>query len=132
MSEKPIEQVLHTPFQPHQGAVGTPFIYVNLPPTAGVKFDGEKIRPELFPPEAFEALCELYARGAKKYGDRNWERGMSWSRMFGALMRHAWAWMRRESYDSETKAHHMLAVAFNAIAIYTYETRKIGTDDRPN
>lgn len=98
----------------------------------GVKFDNEKIRPELFPPEAFEALCDLYAKGAKKYGDRNWELGMSWSRLFGALMRHAWAWFRRESYDPELQTNHMLNVAWNAIGLYVYETRKIGTDDRPN
>jgi hypothetical protein len=97
----------------------------------GVKFDTEKIRPELFPPDAFEALCDLYARGARKYGDRNWEKGMSWGRLFGALMRHAWAWWRGESYDPELNTNHMLNVAWNAIGLYVYETRKIGTDDRP-
>lgn len=99
---------------------------------SGIKFDGEKIRPELFPPEAFEALCEVLTKGAKKYGDRNWEQGMSWSRIFGALMRHSWAWMRGQSYDPELKSHHMINVACNAIFLYIYETRKIGMDDRTN
>lgn len=98
----------------------------------GVKFDEEKARYELIPPEALEALATLYTKGAKKYGDRNWEKGMSMTRLFGALMRHAWDWLRGISYDPETKAHQMIAVAFNAFGIYVYEIRKTGTDDRPN
>ena len=96
----------------------------------GKKFDDGKARYELMPPEALEALAQLYTAGAQKYGDRNWERGMSWGRLFGALMRHAWLWFRGESYDPETKAHHMIAVAWNAVGLYVFETRKVGTDDR--
>lgn len=97
----------------------------------GKKFDTEKIRYELLPPKALEALAEIYTRGAKKYGDRNWEKGMLWSRLFGALMRHAWAWWKGERFDPETKSHHMIAVAFNAIGLFTYDTRNIGENDRP-
>ena|ERR1700675_134411 len=95
----------------------------------GTKFDGGKPRWELMPPE-IEALVSLYTAGAKKYGDRNWERGMSYGRVFGALMRHAWKWMAGEEIDPETNAHHMIAVAWGAIAIYVYTTRKVGIDDR--
>lgn len=98
----------------------------------GTKFDRDKtLRYELIPPEGLEALAELYAIGAKKYGDRNWEKGLSWCRVFGAMMRHAWAWFRGEKYDPIDKQHHMIAVAWNALALYTYELRKTGQDDRP-
>lgn len=92
--------------------------------------DDGKPRFDLLPPEPLFALAELYAFGAKKYQDRGWEAGMSWGRCFGALMRHAWKWARGEEYDDESGAHHMIAVAWNAIAIYTYFVRKIGKDDR--
>lgn len=95
----------------------------------GTKDDGEKARWELVPPE-ITALVDLFTKGAKKYGDRNWERGMSWGRIFGALMRHAWKWMAGEEIDPETGAHHMVAVAWNAIVLYTYTKRQVGTDDR--
>jgi hypothetical protein len=55
-----------------------------------------------------------------------------WCRCFGSLMRHAWAWLRGEDYDTETGSHHLIAVAWNAIAIYTYSMRGVGEDDRPH
>lgn len=94
------------------------------------KLDFGKSRFDLIPPEPLFALGDLYAQGAKKYSERGWEEGMSWGRTFAAMMRHAWKFWRGEEYDPETGAHHMVAVAWNAFAIYTYYVRKIGTDDR--
>ncbi len=96
----------------------------------GLRYDAEKARFDLLPPEALEELAMHYAKGAKKYADRNWEKGMNWGRCFASMMRHAWAFWRGEDYDAETGTHHMISVAWNAIAIYTYAVRKIGTDDR--
>ena len=92
--------------------------------------DAGKPRFDLLPPEPLFALADLYAQGAKKYSARGWEAGMSWGRCFGAMMRHAWKFWRGEDFDEETGAHHMIAVMWNAAAIYTYFVRKIGTDDR--
>lgn len=97
----------------------------------GVRFDGGKARYDLIPPEILEALAHHYGRGAAKYQDRNWEKGMLWCRCFASMMRHAWAWMRGEDTDPETGSHHMVAVAWNATALYVYSERNIGKDDRP-
>lgn len=102
----------------------------------GLRFSEGKPRYDLIPPEFMEALANHYAQGARKYADRNWERGMSWCQCFRPLMSHAWKWFRGEKYDEDPampgyKAHHMVAVAWNAIALYVYETRQIGKDDRP-
>jgi hypothetical protein len=96
----------------------------------GKRFDDGKPRYDLVPPEAMDALADHYRKGAKKYEDRNWERGMAWGKCFASMMRHAWAWMRGEEYDVETGTHHMIAVAWNAIALFVYHERKIGNDDR--
>ncbi len=101
----------------------------------GLRDDSGKPRYDLIPPEFMDALAAHYAAGATKYADRNWERGMSYGKCFRALMSHAWKWWAGEKYDVDPKmpnykAHHMIAVAWNAIACYTYETRKIGKDDR--
>lgn len=96
----------------------------------GRKFDTQKARYDLIPPEAIEALAQLYSIGAVKYGDRNWEQGMKWGRVFAAMMRHAWAWFRGEKYDQTDGQHHLIAVAWNAFSLYTYETRGLGLDDR--
>ena len=99
----------------------------------GLRDNGGKARYDLIPPEFMEALALHYAKGAEKYGDRNWERGMSWQWVFASLLRHLWAWARGSNYDDGQQgngSHHMIAVAWNAIALYTYACRKVGTDDR--
>ena len=95
----------------------------------GLRLDEGKPRVDLIPPEAMMELGKLYAAGAKKYADRNWERGMPWSQCLGPLMRHLFKWMAGERLDPETGLSHMTHVAWNAIALVTYELRKIGTDD---
>lgn len=96
----------------------------------GRKDDSEKLRYDLIPPEAMEALAFILTYGAQKYGDRNWEQGMRWGRPFAALMRHMWSWWRCEGVDEETgKSHLWHAMACIAFLI-TYEARGIGKDDR--
>jgi hypothetical protein len=103
---------------------------------AAVKLDGEKNMWDLLPYDALEELAKLYTRGAQKYASRNWEQGFRYGRTFAAMMRHATAWfmakMRGEDgKDPETGVSHMVAVAWNAIALVTFELRGIGIDDRP-
>jgi hypothetical protein len=96
----------------------------------GLRYDSGKARYDLIPPEALEDLAKLYTYGAAKYAERNWEKGMSWSRCFGSLMRHAWAFWRGENLDPESGIHHMTCAAWNCMALFTYSSRAIGTDDR--
>lgn len=96
---------------------------------AGLRFDAGKSRWDLVPPEIGE-LVDVYTFGATKYAARNWELGMSWGRVFGSLLRHAWAFWRGEDIDRETGMHHMAHCAWNAIALLTYSRRGIGLDDR--
>jgi hypothetical protein len=97
----------------------------------GLRYNEGKPRYDLIPPDVMEALAAHYAAGAKKYEDRNWEKGMKWTTCFASLMRHAWAWLAGEDYDQETGSLHMVAVAWNAFALAAYQLRKTGTDDRP-
>lgn len=98
------------------------------PLTGGEK--GSKLaRFDLIPNEFELALAEHYGRGARKYADRNWERGYKWGLSVAALRRHLSAWMAGERLDSETGSHHLIAVAWHAVALFVFETRGIGTDD---
>ena len=98
---------------------------------SALRYDSGKIRYDLLPADALEALALVYTKGAEKYADRNWEKGMSWSRCFASLMRHIWAFWRGELYDPETKCHHMAMAAWNCFALCSYSLRQIGNDDRP-
>lgn len=96
----------------------------------GLRFDQGKERVDLIPADALMELGRVYGAGAKKYAERNWERGMPWSKCLGPLMRHLFKWMNGEKIDSEDGQLHIAKVAWNAIALLTYELRKIGKDDR--
>lgn len=96
----------------------------------GVKYDTEKTRPELIAPELIESLSEVLTYGAKKYADRNWEYGMKWSRPFGALVRHTWAWWKGENKDPETGYSHLAHAACCIMFLLAYESRGTGVDDR--
>lgn len=54
----------------------------------GEKKDEGKPRFELLPYEVLEAVSRILTQGAKKYADRNWERGISYGRVYGAALRH--------------------------------------------
>lgn len=111
------------------------------PLTEGLKYDSEKVRLELIPAELLFSVGSVLTFGAKKYADRNWELGMSWSRVFGATMRHMWAWWAGKQptssnfafgeLDEETKFSHLWHAACCITFLVTYEERGIGSDDRP-
>ena len=96
----------------------------------GRKFDSNKLRFDLIPVEPLQELARVYTIGAKKYGDRNWENGLSWSRLFAAMMRHAWKFWMGERNDPEDGQHHLSSVAWCAFALMEYEKTHKELDDR--
>jgi hypothetical protein len=96
----------------------------------GLKYDSGKVRMELLPPELLTAVAEILTFGAQKYADRNWELGMAWSRPFGALMRHMWAWWGGQEKDPETGKSHLWHAGCCIAFLIAYEARKTGKDDR--
>lgn len=104
---------------------------------AGVKYDGEKLPVHLLPFDALLGISEILAIGAKKYEERNWERGMDWHRPFRACITHLWKWFMRiddgkgPGMDEETGKSHLLHAGCNILFLIAYELRKVGKDTRP-
>lgn len=106
----------------------------------GRKDDAGKVRMELIPPELLFAVAQILTFGANKYAARNWEQGMSWGRVFGALMRHMWCWWGGKgpttenflfgSTDGETGHSHLWHAACCIAFLIAFEERGAGTDDR--
>jgi hypothetical protein len=120
----------HIPMSNQLHAELTGEVRVTDPETGGEK--GTKLaRYDLIPAGPLLQLAEHYGIGARKYADRNWERGYAWSLSFAALQRHAWAFWMGEDTDGETLSHHMAAVAFHAFALMHFGDTDTGTDDRP-
>ena len=111
------------------------------PPQAN-KLDQGKVRIELFPGDALFAISDILTIGAKKYAQRNWELGMDWGRVFGAAMRHAWAWWQGKGptnqsflfgeFDEETGRSHLWHLGACVVFLIAYEMRGAGKDDRPS
>lgn len=92
------------------------------------KDDDGKARFDLLPWDALEAVAQILTYGAKKYGDRNWEKGMSRSRMFAATMRHLAAYAKGEKFDRESGHPHLAHAACCALMILAYYLRGVGVD----
>lgn len=96
----------------------------------GVKADVDKLHFDLLPPRALEEVVKVYTMGAKKYEPWNWAKGMHWSRILAAMLRHTFAWMRGEDDDAESGVNHMAHVAWGCLTLLEYQRLKIGEDDR--
>jgi len=95
----------------------------------GAQRDSQKGKPryDLIPPRALKRVADLYTKGAEHYGDRNWEKGMKFSRFFASLLRHAYQFSM-----GETDEDHLAAVVFNALAIMHFqETYRYDLEDIP-
>lgn len=103
----------------------------NAQASEGLRFNNGKVRVDLIPWEWIYALAYLLTLGSVKYAPRNWEKGMSWSDTMASLKRHLLAWERGEEYDPETKSHHLVSVAWNALVLFSFYIRKIGKNDLP-
>jgi hypothetical protein len=89
-----------------------------------------KLRFSLLPIEAVMELLKAYEYGAKKYSDNNWKKGLPFSTVFNALLRHVWAWWRGEDRDPESGCHHLAHAAFWCLASIYYGINHPQNDDR--
>jgi hypothetical protein len=99
---------------------------------SGKRYDSGKIRFDLIPPEADFAIAAVGGFGAEKYGDRNWEKGMRYSRMLGSLKRHLNKWESGIHWDDESGMPHLYHVLWNVAALVAFDERGIGTQKDEN
>ena len=97
----------------------------------GKKFDKKKTRYELLPPYAIEQMAKVMTLGADKYGDRNWEAGIHFTRIIGACERHLAAISRGEDYDPESGLLHSAHLLCEAGFLTEYYKIRPEFDDRP-
>ncbi len=85
----------------------------------------------LIPWDAMDEVARVYAYGAKKYSDRNWEKGYPWSKTVAAAFRHLRAVCCGESIDPESKLPHAAHLAFHALALLRYRRAFPEKNDLP-
>ena len=96
----------------------------------GHKDDAEKIRYDLISFVGLEELAKVYTIGAKKYEDNNWRKGIKWSRIIAAMLRHLTSYIRGETYDKESGLNHLAHVAWGCFALIEFNNTHKKFDDR--
>jgi hypothetical protein len=71
-----------------------------------------KGRFDLISPIALRRLAQHYENGAKKYGDRNWEKGQPLSRYLDSALRHLMAFL-----GGDRSEDHVTAASWNCFAL---------------
>ncbi|MCI0352278.1 MAG: DUF5664 domain-containing protein [Acidobacteriales bacterium] len=86
----------------------------------GAVRDGEtgKGRFDLLPCHALQRLAQHFENGARKYADRNWEKGIPTHRYMDSGLRHAFRYLAGERDED-----HLAAAAWNFLCLIETEHR---------
>lgn len=76
-------------------------------PTGGLKYDTGKPPMSLIDRHALEAIAQVLAFGANKYAAHNWRKGIQYSRLLDAALRHLYAFADGEDLDPESGLSHV-------------------------
>lgn len=98
----------------------------------GLRYNQGKLRYDLVNAYAHERMTEVLTDGAIKYAERNWEKGMPWSKVISSLKRHLAAIEAGEDYDKESGRLHAAHLAANAHFLTAYYKLYPQGDDRPH
>jgi len=85
------------------------------------------------PLEAIAAGAASLEYGAKKYANRNWEKGLPWQQLIDSLRRHLDDFERGHNTDdgiNGSNLPHVCAIMANAMMLSASYVRGIGEDDR--
>lgn len=91
---------------------------------AGRKDDTGKNELALIDPEFIEGLGAVLTHGGKVYGKYNWQKGISYHRVFSACLRHLYAWWRGQDNDPDTGLSHLYHCAANVMFLAHFHKNK--------
>jgi hypothetical protein len=102
--------------------------------TGGLNMDKGKLRVDLVPVSAIRAIAEVLGKATEsgKYPPRNWEKGISYSRVYANVMRHMIDWYEGSNKDYESGLNPLKHALCRIAMLVEYEEKKLSQfDDRP-
>ncbi len=85
-----------------------------------------KGRYDLISPVALRRLAVLLEKGAQKYAERNWEKGMPMSRFFDSCVRHLYSYL-----NGMRDEDHLAAAMWNVHCMMHFEELRPELNDMP-
>lgn len=95
-----------------------------------LKYDSDKPPISLIPRSALLGAANVLNFGKQKYAAHNWRKGMEWSRLIDATLRHLMAFNEGEDKDSESNLNHLHHALVDIMFLCEYYDSKLGKDDR--
>ena len=96
----------------------------------GLRKNEGKLRTDLVPMSTLRSLARVLGKGAEKYEDYNWRRGLKWSTVQASLLRHLMLWIDGEDIDQESGLNHMDHIMANVAFLLEYIEIYPEGDDR--
>jgi len=97
----------------------------------GQKHDDGKPRMDLLDRHALEEIARVLGFGAQKYAAHNWRRGISYSRLTAAALRHLHAFNDGEDIDTESGLSHLAHLGCCVMFLLNMQKTRPDLDDRP-
>ncbi len=94
------------------------------------KADEGKPGTQYLPARALLEVSKVLEYGAKKYAPQNFRKGLDWSRLYGAALRHLFAWNESEDFDPESGLPHLAHAGCCILMLLDAVTNEYGVDDR--
>ncbi len=99
-------------------------------PERATKHDAGKPRMDLIDPYAIGELAKVLEFGSRKYAAWDWAKGMEYSRLQGAALRHLFAFQGGENLDPETGLPHLAHALCCVMFLLGMTQRHPEMDDR--
>lgn len=99
--------------------------------TGALKHLEGKLRVDLVPPEAIEAIANAFTYGAMKYNDNSWRPGIPFTTIYASTLRHMLLWAKGEDLDTESNLSHIDHAICNLAMLATHiKHNREDLDDR--
>lgn len=102
--------------------------------TGAIRDSDKEERYDLVVPGPLRKLAIHFGRGAEKYEERNWEKGIPLMRMYASAFRHIQAWVSGEDIDHDEtmqNPEHLVAALWNIYCMIELSQTHPELDDRP-